>query len=239
MERVTMSYCVNCGVELDKTCSKCPLCNTPVYNPNQPIDRVSPPPFPSKRGVEEPTDRNELRILMFIILSTISVVCVILNGFIFPSGNWSVYVVGVCVLLWVFLLPILYPEKLPQAGWLLLCGCSIAAYLGVISFLHPGQGWYQDIGLPITILATALMLNFYYFTFHKKSSLLLRTGLFLGSLAAVCVTIELLGDAHYQHPLALSWSAVVLICCLALDVVLFTISHLKGARTEIRRRMHF
>ena len=55
-----MSYCVNCGVELDKTCSKCPLCNTPVYNPNQPIDRVSPPPFPSKRGVEEPTDRNEL-----------------------------------------------------------------------------------------------------------------------------------------------------------------------------------
>lgn len=234
-----MSYCVNCGVELDKTCGKCPLCSTPVYNPNQPIDRISPPPFPSKRGVEEPVEHHEFRILMFIILSTISVVCVILNGFLFASGNWSVYVVGVCVLLWVLLLPILYPEKLTKTVWLLLCGCSVAAYLGVISYLHPGKGWYLDIGLPITILATILTLNFYYFSFRKKSSLLLRAGLFLGSLAAVCVSIELLGDAHYQNPLALSWSAIVLICCLALDVVLFTISHLKGARTEIRRRMHF
>lgn len=30
-----MSYCVNCGVELDKTCSVCPLCNTKVINPNR------------------------------------------------------------------------------------------------------------------------------------------------------------------------------------------------------------
>ena len=37
-----MSYCVNCGVELDKTCSVCPLCNTKVINPNQPVDTVSP-----------------------------------------------------------------------------------------------------------------------------------------------------------------------------------------------------
>ena len=41
-----MSYCVNCGVELDKTCSVCPLCNTKVINPNQPVDTVSPKPYP-------------------------------------------------------------------------------------------------------------------------------------------------------------------------------------------------
>ena len=29
-----MSYCVNCGVELEKSIRKCPLCNTPVINPN-------------------------------------------------------------------------------------------------------------------------------------------------------------------------------------------------------------
>lgn len=28
-----MSYCVNCGVELDASASECPLCNTPVINP--------------------------------------------------------------------------------------------------------------------------------------------------------------------------------------------------------------
>ena len=29
-----MSYCVNCGVELDNSTLKCPLCDTPVINPN-------------------------------------------------------------------------------------------------------------------------------------------------------------------------------------------------------------
>ena len=29
-----MSYCVNCGVELDKSLKQCPLCSTPVINPN-------------------------------------------------------------------------------------------------------------------------------------------------------------------------------------------------------------
>ena len=30
-----MSYCVNCGVELDASAKECPLCNTPVLNPRE------------------------------------------------------------------------------------------------------------------------------------------------------------------------------------------------------------
>lgn len=30
-----MSYCVNCGVELDPSLTECPLCNTPVINPRE------------------------------------------------------------------------------------------------------------------------------------------------------------------------------------------------------------
>ena len=30
-----MSYCVNCGVELDVGAGKCPLCDTPVINPGE------------------------------------------------------------------------------------------------------------------------------------------------------------------------------------------------------------
>lgn len=234
-----MSYCVNCGVELEQTCAKCPLCNTQVYNPNQPVDTTGPTPYPSKKGVEEPEQHNEFVIFMFIILSTISVVCVILNTFLFEHTNWSVYVVGICVLLWVFLNPILFPERISKIAWILLSGCSIAIYLGVISFLHPGNGWYQDLGLPITGCATAAILIIYFFASRKKTSRLLRLGIWLGTTAALCVSIELLGDAHYGNPLSMSWSAIVLICCVALDVVLFTISYMKGVRAELRRRMHF
>ena len=41
-----MSYCVNCGVELDASLEVCPLCNTPVLNPNE-IERPQlKTPFP-------------------------------------------------------------------------------------------------------------------------------------------------------------------------------------------------
>ena len=48
-----MSYCVNCGVQLDKTAKRCPLCNTPVINPSEAIDTVSKTPYPQKRGQVE------------------------------------------------------------------------------------------------------------------------------------------------------------------------------------------
>ena len=29
-----MSYCVNCGVQLDPAAKKCPLCGTPAWRPD-------------------------------------------------------------------------------------------------------------------------------------------------------------------------------------------------------------
>ena len=41
-----MSYCVNCGVELDDSAKKCALCSTPVINPNiQEKPDETPAPF--------------------------------------------------------------------------------------------------------------------------------------------------------------------------------------------------
>ncbi len=39
-----MAYCVNCGVELEASLEKCPLCNTPVYHPVK--EEKSKPAFP-------------------------------------------------------------------------------------------------------------------------------------------------------------------------------------------------
>ena len=64
-----MSYCVQCGVELDSTAGRCPLCGTPVYNPNQPVDRTSPPPFPAIRQEVAPIDRRELAVAVTAVLS--------------------------------------------------------------------------------------------------------------------------------------------------------------------------
>lgn len=234
-----MSYCVNCGVELDKTCGVCPLCSTPVYNPNQPVDTESPKPFPAGKGSVEPVQRYEFTILMSIIFFTTAVVCGILNNFVFTRGYWSVYVIGVCVMAWIFMLPTFFPNEVPLFLSLILNGISIAAYLAVISILHPGNGWYVDIGLPITSLATVLVLVLYIFSLRRKSSFITKTAILLGCIATLCVAIELLMRIHAKQPPTITWSAVVLTCCISIDVILIAISYLKGVREELRRRMHF
>ncbi len=110
-----MSYCVNCGVELDKTCSVCPLCNTRVINPNQPVDTVSPKPYPVNKGYVDSGIRKETAILMAVCLATTAVVCGLLNLLFITFSHWSFYVIGICIVLWIFCLPVFFPTK-PFSG---------------------------------------------------------------------------------------------------------------------------
>ena len=67
--RNAMSYCVNCGVELDPTASTCPLCHTPVVNPRQPVDTELPPTFPASRAEVQPAPpRRRLALLLTAML---------------------------------------------------------------------------------------------------------------------------------------------------------------------------
>ena len=106
-----MSYCVNCGVELDATRGACPLCNTIVYNPKQPVDRKSPTPYPMNEGKSENVDHKELVSLMTIVFATISVVCGVLNWLVFTGTHWSYYVIGGFAVLWVYLMPVFFRDK--------------------------------------------------------------------------------------------------------------------------------
>ena len=115
-----MSYCVNCGVELDKTCEVCPLCHTKVVNPKEPVDHDAPTPFPSAKGTIEPVQNNDVAILMTVILASTAVVCGLLNLFFFPSGKWSLYVIGACILIWIFCLPLFFPAKINSFTSLIL-----------------------------------------------------------------------------------------------------------------------
>ena len=222
-----MSYCVNCGVELDKTCKVCPLCNTKVINPKQPPDTAAPKPFPSLEGHAEQVPRRDITILMTVILATTAVVCGLLNLFFFQFGSWSLYVIGICVVLWIFFLPLFFSAKLNPYVSLFLDGLSIAMYFGIIACLHPGRGWYVQLAVPIIGIITVLFLIFAFCLRYRHRSIL--------SLAAV---IELLIQHYYQEPLALSWSAVVLTCSVIIDGALITILRRSGLRNEVRKRMH-
>lgn len=233
-----MSYCVNCGVELDPTISVCPLCNTKVINPNQPVSD-GPTPYPTVKGVSEPVKKREFTILMSIILLTTSAVCILLNLFVLPFGNWSFYVAGICALFWVFLLPVFFRKMANLYLSLALDGLSLALFLAVIAFLHPGNGWYLHIALPIVAGGTLLLEIIFLFAFYFRSSMIIKTIVTVTAVAAFCLIIETVSDYHFFKQISLRWSAIVLTCCAAIDIILLTIYLRSGLRAEFRRRMHF
>lgn len=232
-----MSYCVNCGVELDKTCSVCPLCNTRVLNPNQAPDHISPTPFPTRKGYTPPAQRSDVTILLSVVLAVTAVVCGLLNLFIFQKSAWSLYVIGGCVLLWMFCLPVFF-RRLNVYLSIFIDGLGIAMYFGMISWLHPGGGWFVLLALPAVAAATGLVLLFAVCIRQIHTSILTRSALVLGEAAVFTVVLELLIDRFRQTPPGITWSAVVLTCCVIIDAALITIIRRSRLREEVRRRMH-
>ena len=142
-----MSYCVNCGVELDATASFCPLCHTPVLNPGQPVDEHAPKPFPTQRGEEAPASKRELALLITAMLASVAVCCGVLNLFLNQQRPWSLYVIGAAVMLWIWFVPPLLARGMHLLLRLLLDVAAVAIYVFLSSCCrqraYRPDGWFR------------------------------------------------------------------------------------------------
>ncbi|MDO4333191.1 MAG: DUF6320 domain-containing protein [Eubacteriales bacterium] len=234
-----MSYCVNCGVELEQSLERCPLCNTPVINPNEVTHTHSVPPFPKEKGQVEVVKSRDLAILLSVSLSAASIVCGLLNLFVFQRTLWSLYVIGACVVIWVLAIPAIIYTKMPIYISLICDGLAIGLYQYMISFNTANHDWFFKLALPITALVTVAALLFTLFL-QKVSSAFLMTALyFFVDLAFLCVGIELLIERFLEVGYHLTWSAVVLSICAVIVIALVTILSRARLRNAVRRRLHF
>ena len=232
-----MSYCVNCGVELEASLRECPLCHTPVVNPKEAGKTVPPSPYPTDRGQVEEVKRKDLGILLSVVLSATAVTCLLLNLLVFNRSLWSLLVIGICICLFVFTFPMVYSRKMPLS--LLADGAAVAVYLYMIAYLTPSTAWFWQLGLPIVLL---VILNTEIFTFLAR---LVPFSLLSGALCLFieiplfCAALEVMIRRMLSAPIRLTWSAVVLTVCVIIDVALITILVKKRLRNEVRRRLHF
>lgn len=234
-----MSYCVNCGVELDASLERCPLCNTPVINPNEVTHTHSVPPFPKEKGQIEVVKSKDLAILLSVSLTAASVVCGLLNLFVFQGTAWSLYVIGACVVIWVLAIPAVIYTRLPIYLCLLFDGLAIGLYQYLISFNTQNHDWFYELALPITALITLIALLFAFFV-KKVSGAFLMIGVYVfSSIALLCVGIELLVERFLEVYYHLTWSAVVLSICAVIVIAFITILSRTRLRNAVRRRLHF
>lgn len=234
-----MSYCVNCGVKLDESLNKCPLCNTPVINPND-LKKMGPiSPFPIERGETEIVKSKDVIILTTVFLATTALCCLLLNLLVFSQTLWSVPIIGLCAFIWVVVIPCIAFKNWPIYVFMIFDGFAMAGYLYMLSFLTSDKSWLTRLALPITALATVLILTF-TLLMRKISSSILALALYIYILIPIlCIGIELLICHYYDTPLHITWSAIVLVPCTIVAIALITILSRKRLREAVRRRLHF
>ena len=235
-----MSYCVNCGVELDSSAKSCPLCNTPVLNPNE-LGKVmeSQPPFPTEKAQVEPVKRKDLGILLSMVVLATAVICGLLNELVFRDNLWSLAVLGACVILWVFFIPFVIHTRQSVYLSLLYDGAAVVFLLYMITFLAGKNDWFIELGVPLVVLVTAVAEIFVLCVRKLPRSFLTIALYFFTASGLLCLGIEILVDRYVESGIALSWSAVVLTVCGVLDIALVTMLSRRRLRNSIRRRLHF
>ena len=233
-----MSYCVNCGVELDDTAQSCPLCHTPVLNPNRPVDMWGPKPFPTERREVPPASRWELAALISAMLLSVSVCCGVLNLFLRAERAWSLYIIGASVMLWIwFVLPLLLRRMhvCLRLGFDVL---AVALYVVLISVDLDGGDWYWHLALPIILLGGAIVLCLGLILRGGRRSILTTTTLIIGAVGLFLLGVELFVDQFLTGAWRPGWSLIVMTVCAALVIPLVIVRRVPSLREEVRRRFH-
>ena len=234
-----MSYCVNCGVELEASLCACPLCNTPVINPSELQNIKKTSPYAKEKGQVDRVKRKDLALLSTIVLLATSISCLLLNLFVFSGSRWSLYVIGVCLLLFVLLLPAVIYTKLPIYISLLFDGIAIGFFLYLIALSLQTYRWLTDLALPIVVLLT-ILIEILALLLHVFPVSFITTALYIfAETALFCIGLELLIDHYLGIPLHLVWSAIVLTVCAVIIAMLITVLSVRRLRDAVRRRLHF
>lgn len=234
-----MSYCVNCGVELDPSEKLCPLCGVEVINPRQPYDEKAVRPYPTRLDpINERINRHFIAAILSICIAFPAVICVTINLIMNGKADWSLYVAGALAMVWVFVVPY-YLFRKPSFGWMFLPDIVvILLYLLLIAGMGTDGGWYLTLAMPMTLLTCGLILLIGLLIEYRVLRDFFIPAAILAGIGLLTTGIELIIELYLWGKYLIDWSFFVLIPCLAIAAVFVTIARRQSIREEIRKRLH-
>ncbi len=234
-----MSYCVNCGVELERSLKACPLCGVTVVNPLDQEPAEEAPAFPPSRDELKKKDQ-EFWVGFFTILYLVPILtCVILNLLYNQRLTWSLYVAASTLMLWFFSTSPFYFAKFDYRKMLVMDLIGVLAGLLIIQQVTGGSNWLLTIALPIA--GSCFVLSVILITLAEKEKI---RGLGIAAAIAVAagllsLAVEILTDLFAEGAVTLIWSWFVVASCLSVAALLILLDRNKRFKQELAKRLHF
>ena len=181
-------YCVKCGVRLQEGAERCPLCQTPVWDPEGAAPAA--PTFSDR--YPEPLKSRRYPIMAFL---TALMAAICLSSLIYCLTNyhgvsWSGFVMLACALVYFAgTFPFWFKRREPlifvPLAFALICG-----YLLYVC-LKSGGHWFLSFAFPVTMLAGALTTaGIAFFRFGKRRRVL-KTGILFVVIGCSAMLVEL------------------------------------------------
>lgn len=234
-----MSYCVNCGVELESSEKKCPLCGVEVINPLQPYAPDQERPFSQKPDPAiEKANRRFIASIISILLAFPAVLCGAIN-FIFDGHlSWSLYVAGALALIWVIVVPFYLIKKPTFTALFFPDAAALLGFLLLIAWMSSGLSWYVSLAMPLAILCCCVIYLLGILTGSRRVNGFYIPSIFFAAIGLMVVGIELIINLHLARGITFVWSFYVLIPCLAVSLIWLAIARRQSVREEINKRLH-
>lgn len=228
-----MSYCVNCGVELDPAAAVCPLCGTAAWHPAG--EPAADPYFTTSRPVVGPAPRRALAWILSAMLLSVAICCAILNLVYIPHHAWSLYIIGAVLMLWVWTVLPLLLTRWPTFLKLTADVAAIGLYAYLIS-ISVGGTWFEGLARPLLIYMCALVFLLSFLLRGGRHSRLTTTSLSIGFVGLLLLGMEYFGDLYFHGVWDPGWSLITTAISVALIIPLQIIRHVPSLREEFRRR---
>lgn len=224
-----MSYCVNCGVELEKGCPACPLCDTPVINPREVKNIPDTPAYPEIVRIPKSTQKRFTVFVVSMVMLLPNIVLAVLDLMFWENGMTTI-IFGASAVAWLwFLFPMLWKKPMP----VVLLGIDALALIGFLKFCSlkttTSPGWFNSLVLPVVITLWAIC-NIFIFWLKKPRSKTSKTIAAVIAINILVFVVEVSLNMFYLGRLQVGVSLVVAACSVPL--IIFFIALVKSRRLK-------
>lgn len=229
-----MSYCVNCGVELEKGCPACPLCDTPVINPREKNAAEEKPVYPEELNIPKSLSKKYWVFVLSLIMLIPNLVLIVLDVLFFENGVVK-FITGGSIVAWIwFLFPFLWKKQIPVVS-LAIDAIALLVYLNMFRIYGVENGWFSSIVLPVVIALWAICNLFIFWLKKPRSKSLIAVGV-LGAVNVMTFIVEICINMFYNNKLQIAVSLVVTACCVSLMIFFAVMAKSKRLKAWVSRK---
>ena len=227
-------YCVRCGVRLQDGAESCPLCETPVWNPEQSRkEHGYPDHYPLAQKESGLPFAVSLTVICVMAITVILIVCLRLYG----ELRWGGYVLGGIALFYIVAVLPRWFRRPPIEVFIPVDHAAAALYVLFIC-LHTGGHWFMSFALPVIVSSCLISTAMICLLKYVKGGKLFILGGFLLALGGFTVLVEFFEHLSFGTEM-FRWSLYSLSGFGSVGLFLLIAGMIPPLRQGMRKRFFF